>query len=182
MLVSEKRRLRELEIMSILGKLQIAHVGHLMALNAGGLGESGRRNALRVLREMENDGYLDSKRVGVKLFRVSGGGSRGFHGGMWEHTILRNDFVVWKGREFFENCRFEVPIRVRGKEVLRADIGIQKNGRWLFYEIDRLQKRSANILKIENYKKLNLDFKVVCYRDRLGMWSGCQHIFVEDFK
>lgn len=181
MLVSEKRKRRELEIISKLDKLQIAHVGQLMALNAGGLGEASRRNALRVLREMERDGYLDSKRIGVKLFRVRGGNDN-FHGGMWEHTLLRNDFAIWMGREFFENCRFEVPIRAKGKEILRADIGILQGGEWIFYEIDRRQSKRANIQKIEKYKKLNLDFRVVCYRHRVGMWTGCKHIVVEDFK
>jgi len=167
MLKSEIRRRRELEIISKLDKGGIMTIDQLRAIDAGGLGAGGRHNALRVLREMEDSGMVASKRVGMKLFSSDIRSRFGF----WEHTLMRNDFLI--ERDWFDICRMEIPIRVGGEIVLRADAGVFLNGEWLFIEVDRRQSRKANIQKIEKYKELKLNFMVVCYKERAGHFRGC---------
>lgn len=165
---SEIRRRREDRIVTQLDKLGVATVEQLRAVTD--LGRGGRANALRVLREMERDGFIVSKHVGVKLFSSDLRSRFGF----WEHILMRNDFLIDRG--WFEFARMEVPIRKGDEVVLRADAGIFLNGKWKFIEIDRRQSRRANIQKIEKYKELNLDVVFVCYEERKGHFEGMSTI------
>lgn len=175
--MSERRKRREVAILTALNKLGVANVEQLMKLNAGGLGNGGRRNALRVLSEMENDGFIDSKRVGVKLFCVKG---RGF--GQWEHKLLRNDFVIWKG--IFDKCRYEAKLKRNDVVRIVADVGVwsEQEG-WTFYEIDRLQKKKTNLEKLKVYNDLGAleRLVVVCYKERAHHFPDVRKIYVEDF-
>ena len=172
MIVSERRKLRELEITSKLAELRCATAKQLVRMGVGGLGRGGVRNALRVLGEMERDGLLVSRRVGVKLFSV--GGSFGH----WEHSLWRNEFIihVWGG---LEGVRIEVPIKVGGVERLRADAGRFLGGKWTFLEVDRTGKPAEIRAKVRGYRELGLDLVVFCPKIRGKYWD-CKQYYFED--
>lgn len=172
MLKSEIRRVREQEILSKLDKFGILTVDHLRKMNVAGLGKSGRRNCLRILNEMESKGLVRSKKVGMKLFAVNG---KGF--GHWEHTLLRNDFLVREGH--WRNCKIEVPVKRNGKVELVADAVIRGD---ICVEVDRMQKRSVNREKVKKYQELGVKVMAVCYRSRVDHWKGVPVSVVEDWK
>lgn len=171
MLKSEIRKEREAQILSRLNKLGVSGVWELMRLNVGGLGEGGRRNALRILNEMEEKGLVDSFRRELKIFCVSG---RGF--GHWEHRMMINKFLIKKG--LFDKAKIEPQVTINGKE-FRPDFIIplvtnpQTAKEWAYYEVDRKQKRKANQDKTQRYKELGLRLEVVCTPERVNMWKGC---------
>lgn len=171
MLKSEIRKEREARILSKLNKLGVASVWELMRLNAGGLGEGGRRNALRVLNEMEEKQLVSSMRKEFKIYCIYG---RGF--GHWEHRLMMNKFLIKK--HLFDKAVIEPKIKINGTD-FRPDFIIPKKSEpqtandWLFFEVDRKQKKKANIEKIKRYKEFGLKFEVVCTPERAGMWRGC---------
>src|SRR5699024_5477684 len=171
MLKSEIRKEREARILSKLNKLGVASVWELMRLNAGGLGEGGRRNALRVLNEMEEKQLVSSMRKEFKIYCIYG---RGF--GHWEHRLMMNKFLIKK--HLFDKAVIEPKIKINGTD-FRPDFIIPKKSEpqtandWLFFEVDRRQKKKANIEKIKRYKEFGLKFEVVCTPERAGMWRGC---------
>lgn len=164
---AELRKKRELEILSKLDKGGIMTIDQLMALGAGGLDKGSRRNALRVLREMEKDGLVTSKNVGRKLFSSD----KGSRFGNWEHTLMRNNFLIQRG--VFDKCKMEIPVKRNGKVELVADAGWQDERGWILLEVDRKQKLKENRRKIKVYKELGVRFEVVCYKERTYMWKGC---------
>ncbi|QBP06973.1 hypothetical protein [Virgibacillus phage Mimir87] len=170
MLKSEIRKEREARILSRLNKLGVSSVWELMRLNAGGLGEGGRRNALRVLNEMEEKELVISMRKEIKIYCVTG---RGF--GHWEHRMMMNKFLIKKG--LFDKAIIEPKIKINDIE-FRPDFMIPmipdpKNANdWLFYEVDRKQKKKANLEKIKRYRDFGLKFEVVCSPERSYMWKG----------
>lgn len=175
MTVSEIRKLRELEITSKLAEMGVATASQLRRLKVGGLERGGDRNALRVLGQMEKDGFLESRRYGVKVFGVRGGGF-----GFWEHHLWRNEFLIWKGWGLKgQEIRFEVPIKVRGVEVLRADVGRLEDGLWTFLEVDRTQKPGGIREKVARYKELGLKLVVFCPKIRGKYWD-CEQYYFED--
>lgn len=171
MTVSEKRKKRELDIISKLAKGGVMTAEQLRKVNAGGLGNGGLRNVHRVLGEMERAGTVVSKRYDRKIYRLKEKG--GF--GMWEHTLMRNDFLIEKG--WFRACRMEVPIKsADGEIVMKADAGINILGKWNFLEVDRRQDFRANREKIARYEQmlddgLKFDLWVVCYEERSDFWE-----------
>lgn len=174
---SELRKRRELEILRVIEKGQIMTAAQLRKLNVGRLGESSYRNTLRVLREMENDGHLMSKHVGMKLFSVNDGGRFGF----WEHVLVRNDFLIWKG--WFHSAFVERPLIVDDVEICRPDAIVVVNGEPLCIEVDRRQKKRTNIQKMEKYLEHNVKVGVVGYRTRLKEWPGNVAKYpIEDFR
>lgn len=168
---SEKRKIREQKIISSLNKLGVADVEIIKRLNIDGLGNTSDRNVLRVLNRMVDDGLLDTKRKEVKLFTIHG---RGF--GNYEHRLMMNRFLVRKG--LFYKARIEPKIKI-GSEVFQPDFivpfknGILKPEDFIYYEVDRKQKKKANLQKIERYKRLGLKFEVICTSDRSYMWKDC---------
>lgn len=171
MLKSEIRKEREARILSRLNKLGVASVWELMRLNVGGLGESGRRNALRVLNEMEEKGLVDSVRKEIKIFCVK---DRGF--GHWEHRMMMNKFLIKKG--LFDKAKIEPNIKINGID-FRPDFIIPRTPNpkeandWLYFEVDRKQKKKANLEKIQRYREFGLKFEVVCSPERSNQWKGC---------
>lgn len=165
MLVSERRKRRELDITSKLAKGRIMTGQQLWEVDAGGLRSGGGkvRNCMRVLREMEREGKVFSKRMNVKLFSLDN------KFGFWEHQLMLNDFLISRG--WFDLCRMEVPIKRDGEIVLRADAGIFLNGEWFMIEVDRTQKKKVNLEKIGKYKELDIKFGVVCYPEREAFWK-----------
>lgn len=163
-----------MDIISKLEKGKILTAEQLLRMDAGGLrsGGGGKKNVLRVMREMEADGLVSSKRVGTKLF-----GEVGSRFGFWEHTLMRNDFLIDKG--WFDVCQMEMPIRRNGGGgvVVRCDAGVNIMGQWHFIEVDRRQEKRANIQKIEKYKELEdggVDFElwIICYSERKRFWDS----------
>lgn len=171
MLKSEIRKKREQEIILSLNKLGIMTCDMFMKLNISGLGESSKRNTLRVLNRMVKDGFLDEKRKDVKMFVVKG---RGF--GYYEHDLMRNKFIINKG--MYKRVRIEPNIKI-GNDQFRPDFiyPIVNNAKtekdWCFYEVDRTQKMKVNYEKIERYKRLGLRFEVICPSHRIQLWKGC---------
>ena len=171
MLKSEIRKAREAKILSRLNKLGVASVWELMRLNAGGLGNGGRRNALRVLNEMEQKGLVDSMRKELKLFCIK---DRGF--GHWEHRLMMNRFLIKKG--LFDKAIIEPNIKINGIE-FRPDFIIPKvhdaksATDYIYFEVDRRQKKKANLEKIQRYKEYKLKFEIVCTPERAYIWKGC---------
>lgn len=163
MLVSEKRRLREAEILSCLNKLKVVDVRVLMKLNVGDLGKGSKRNCLRVMNEMVRDGLVRSVRKEVKLFYDVE--MRGI--GNWEHTLMRNRFIAEKGRRFYEEVKIEPRVILKGKEV-RPDMLCNE----IFYEVDRTQKMKVNREKIRRYIDGGVKFEIVCGQDRINLWKG----------
>ena len=163
--------MRERKIVSLLDKLKVVDVELFMMCNVDGLGNTSRRNVLRVLNRMVEDGILDEKRIDVKMYCLKGVGF-----GYWEHRLLMNKFIVGNG--LLNRVRIEPLVSVKGVE-FRPDFIVpivskpQGLGDWKFYEVDRRQKRKVNHEKIERYKRLGLKFEVVCERDRNYMWKGC---------
>lgn len=166
MLVSEKRRLRESEILLCLNKLRVVDVGVLMKLDVGDLGKGSKRNVLRVMNEMVRDGLIKEVRKEVKLFYDAD--MRGL--GNWEHTLMRNRFIAEKGRRFYEDVKIEPRVMLRGKEV-RPDMLYDG----IFYEVDRTQKMKINKEKIERYMRGGVKFEVICGPDRVRLWKG--HVY-----
>lgn len=168
---SEIRKLREMEIIQLLNKLGVADVEIMKRLNVSGLGKTTNRNVLRVLNKMVDDGLLDSMRREIKIFSVAG---RGF--GHWEHRLLMNKFIVRKG--YFHKARIEKKVKIN-HEVFVPDFYVPlvvhpgSPADFVFYEVDRRQKKKANDKKIERYKRLGLKFEVVCSAERKYMWKGC---------
>lgn len=168
---SEIRRQREQEIISSLNKLGIADVEIVKRLNISNLGETSDRNVLRVLNKMVDDGLLDCMRKDIKLFTIKG---KGF--GHYEHRLLMNRFLVRKG--LFHKARIEPKIKI-GNDSFQPDFivpmkdGILTAKDYIYYEVDRRQKRKANMLKIDRYNRLGLKFEIVCPSDRTYMWKGC---------
>lgn len=156
--------------MAIIGALDkggIMTARQLWQLDVGGLGSGSVRNCLRVLREMERDGILVSRHVGVKLFSLR---EKGLKFGFWEHRLLLIDFLIY--RDWFDDSMLEVPIRVDGVEVLKADAGVLIDGKWHFIEVDRRQKLKANKEKIKRYRGLNnVNLWVVCDDVRVNFWK-----------
>ncbi|WP_200415926.1 hypothetical protein [Virgibacillus salexigens] len=171
MLKSEIRKEREAQILSRLNKLGVSGVWELMALNAGGLGSGGRRNAHRVLSEMEEKDLINSTRKEIKIFCVAG---RGF--GHWEHRMMMNKFLIKKG--LFDKAKIEPQVKINGQE-FRPDfmIPLVNNPKtakeWAYFEVDRKQKKKANLEKIQRYKEFGLRLEVVCTPERASMWKGC---------
>lgn len=171
MLKSEIRKEREAKILSRLNKLGVSGVWELMTLNVSGLGEGGRRNALRILNEMEEKGLVDSTRKEIKIYCVKG---RGF--GHWEHRMMMNKFLIKKG--IFDKAKIEPTVTINGKE-FRPDFMIPRKhdaksaADYVYYEVDRRQKKKANLEKMQRYKELGLRFEVVCSPERVNMWRGC---------
>ncbi len=171
MLKSEIRKEREARILSRLNKLGVSSVWELMRLNAGGLAEGGRRNALRVLNEMEEKELVASMRKEIKIYCVTG---RGF--GHWEHRMMMNKFLIKKG--LFDKAIIEPKIKINDIE-FRPDFIIAKTPDpktatdYVYFEVDRKQKKKANLEKIERYKKFGLKFEVICSMERVSMWKGC---------
>lgn len=172
MLKSKIRKLREQEIISLLNKLRVVDVEMIQNVNVSNLGNTSRRNVLRVLNEMVKDGLLDTIRSEVKLYSVKG---RGF--GHLEHTLMMNRFLIKNG--LFHKARIEPKIKINDIEFI-PDFIVPKVDNpknqydWVFYEVDRKQKKRANILKIERYKEMGLTFEVVCSPERNYMWNGCK--------
>ena len=171
MLRSEVRKEREAKILSKLDKLGISSTYELIKLDAGGLGRGGRRNALRVLNEMEIKGLVDYTRKEFKLFCVKG---RGF--GHWEHRMMMNKFLIKKG--LFYKAHIEPTVTINKIE-FRPDFIVpihpepQTPKDYIFYEVDRRQKKKANMEKIKRYKEFGLKFEVVCTAERVSMWKNC---------
>lgn len=172
---TELRRLRELEILTQLAKFGILTVSQMQGLNVAGFGSSGRRNVLRVLREMEEDGHIVSKHVGKKLFAMPGS-----RFGLWEHRELLVDFLLWKG--WADNCHVERPIMHNGVEVIRPDAVVTTSNGLLCIEVDRRQKLSVNKQKVLTYKELGLRMIAVCYRGRGHHFEGCVREYIEDWR
>ncbi|APC48943.1 hypothetical protein BME96_12395 [Virgibacillus halodenitrificans] len=171
MLKSEIRKEREARILSRLNKLGVASAWELMRLNAGGLGEGGRRNALRILNEMTEKGLLECSRKEIKIFCVAG---RGF--GHWEHRMMMNKFLIIRG--LFDKAKIEPTVTINGKE-FRPDFMVPRvsdpktANDYVYYEVDRKQKKKANLEKIQRYKELGLRFEIICSPERVRMWKGC---------
>ncbi|GGJ48372.1 hypothetical protein [Virgibacillus salexigens] len=171
MLKSEIRKEREAQILSRLNKLGVSGVWELMRLDVSNLGKSGRHNALRVLNGMEKKGLVDSMTKEVKIFCVAG---RGF--GHWEHRMMMNKFLIKKG--LFEKAKIEPQVKINGQD-FRPDfmIPLVNNPKtakeWAYFEVDRKQKRKANLEKIQRYKEFGLRLEVVCTPERASMWKGC---------
>lgn len=88
---------------------------------------------------------------------------------------MRNDFLIEKG--WFDICRMEIPIKRNGELILRADAGVQIDGKWLFIEVDRRQSKRANMEKVRKYTELGLDFIVVCYKERARHFPNVDKVF-----
>lgn len=168
---SELRRIREGKIISSLNKLGVADIRLIKRLNISNLGITSDRNVLRVMNRMVDDGLLDSVRKEIKLYAIKG---RGF--GHYEHRMMMNEFLVYKG--LFYKAKIEPKIKLGG-DIFKPDFIVPrvdnpKNEQdWTFYEVDRRQKKKANMLKIERYKRLGLHFEVVCKPERNYMWKDC---------
>lgn len=156
-----------------MGKFGVMSSHQVWRSGVAGLRGGGVRNTLRVLREMELDGLVVSERYACKVWAVGGGGF-----GHWEHALVRNDFLLWKG--WLWDCDIEVPVRKGGEVVLVADAAVRLNGDWLFIEVDRRQKKKANLEKVRTYGSLGVKFCVVCYRSRGGHFPGCVKYYIED--
>ncbi|WP_139343319.1 hypothetical protein [Virgibacillus siamensis] len=121
---------------------------------------------------MEERGLVDSVKKEQKIFCVKG---RGF--GHWEHRMMINKFLIKNG--LLHKAKIEPTITVKGI-VFKPDFVIPitddpKNQHdYIYYEVDRKQKKKANMDKIERYKKLNLQFEVICTPERKNMWKGCK--------
>ena len=168
---SELRKMREKEIISLLNKLKIVDVEIIKRVNVSNLGHTSDRNVLRVLNKMVDDGFLDSIRKENKLYAIKGYGF-----GHYEHRLMMNKFIVRKG--YLNKVKIEPKIKI-GVDEFRPDFIVPIVNRpktekdWCFYEVDRKQKKKANINKIERYRRLGLKFEVVCGVERNYMWKGC---------
>lgn len=172
---SELRKIREERILSTLAKGRIMTAAQLRAVGAGGLDKGGQRNALRVLAEMERDGLVVSKNVGVKLFALPG--SRFGH---WEHQLILVDFLIWKG--WFKTAEIERPLMKGGEVLIVPDAVIRLVNGIMAIEVDRRQKLRTNREKMEIYKREGIPFCVVCYKERGKYWEGCVKYYIEDFR
>lgn len=154
-------------------KFGILTVDQMRKMNVGGFGESGRRNALRVLGEMEAYGLIISKHVGKKLFALPGS-----RFGFWEHKEILVNYLIWKG--YWKECRIEYPLMDGKKEIIRPDAIVGDPKDFTCIEVDRRQSKQANLQKIKIYEEYGIKFKVVCYRSRAGHFPGCVREYIED--
>jgi len=43
---------------------------------------------------------------------------------------------------------------------------------YIYFEVDRLQKKKTNHVKISRYKRLGLKVEIVCRTERVYIWKG----------
>lgn len=174
MLIYEKRRKREQQILHFLDKMKVMDVRLLKKANVSNLGRTSDRNVLRVMQSMEEKGLVKSQRKEVKLWYMD-------KLGQWEHRLMMNHFIVDKG--LLNRAIIEPKISVKG-ETFRPDFmiqvgsGLNSSKDYVFYEVDRTQKRKVNEDKISRYKRLGLKFEFICYEERKHMFKHCVYHIV----
>lgn len=167
MTVSQKRRIRETEILGVLAKGGIMTAEQLWKLNVSGFRSGSVRNVHRVLREMENNREIISKRVDRKLYALPGS-----RFGFWEHRLALIDFLIKK--KWFDIAQLEIPVKKNGEVILKADAGVNIMGKWHFVEVDRRQKLKENRCKVRRYSEIDIEYElwVVCFRERESFWRA----------
>ncbi|MGG1600972.1 replication-relaxation family protein [Paenibacillus naphthalenovorans] len=118
---------------------------------------SGRRNALRILNAIQDEGYLNNFHEGELVWYLSAKGRREIgseivrkRSPLVQHTIMRNEVYVTYQPDVF---KAEYPVRWDGRELV-ADAIFRKNGVYTFLEIDITQSMTANEKKIVAYREL----------------------------
>lgn len=157
-------------ILSFMNDLGVVDVRLLKAANIDGLGNTSNRNILRVIRRLEEEKLVKSMRKEIKLFTTSDGT---FH--HWEHHLLRNRFIVDKG--IWKQVIIEPKVTVKGETfipdfVLPLVPHPHRAEDYIYFEVDRLQKKKTNHEKIARYKRLGLKVEIVCRPERVYIWKG----------
>lgn len=123
----------------------------------------GERNAQRILRRMERDRSIACTRRECKVYYLSNRGKERIGSNQSKlgrnkirHTLLRNDLYIKLGMP--DNWETEVPINIGGETILIADAMYEKDGRYIFVEIDNVQTMRTNYDKIKRYKELSTTF------------------------
>lgn len=166
----ERHRKRQGIILSYLNKLGILDIDMIMKLNIDGLGDTTKRNVLRVMQNLEERGLIKSVRKEVKLFMLI---DRKYS--HIEHRLMMNRFICNNG--YYHTVKLEPLIKISGEE-FRPDFVVPKIDNpklatdWKYFEVDRTQKKNVNMQKAKRYKDLGLQFEVVCGIERVYMWKG----------
>ncbi len=168
--MSSQRKNRISKILLNLNKLGILDVEMIQKLNIDGLGNTSKRNVLRVMHDLEKEGYIKSIRNEVKLFTLPD--QKITH---LEHRLMMNRFIVNNG--YVNIAQIEPSVKING-ETFKPDFMIpkikepKKATDWKYFEVDRKQKKKTNMEKIQRYKNFGLQFEVVCGIERSYMWKG----------
>lgn len=168
MLSRQKNRVAK--ILSYLNKFGVLDVEMIQRLNIDGLGNTTKRNVLRVMDNLEKDGYIKSKRHYVKLFMLTD-----YTITHLDHRLMMNRFIIKNG--YAKKAIIEPNVKING-ESFRPDFMIPKVDEpklasdWKYFEVDRKQKKKTNMQKIQRYKDYGLQFEVVCGIERTYMWKG----------
>ena len=168
--MSKQNKNRIAKILSHLNSLGVLDVEMIQQLNIDGLGETTKRNVLRVMDNLEKEGYIKSIRHGVKLFMLPD-----YKLTYIDHRLMINRFIVNNG--YNKVARIEPTVKINGEQ-FKPDFMIPKvqNPKlatdWKYFEVDRKQKKKTNMQKIQRYKDFGLQFEVVCGIERTYMWKG----------
>lgn len=168
--VLEKRKKRIGMILSYLNKLGVMDVDMIMKMNIDGLGDTGKRNVLRVMQRLEDDGYIKSVRKERKLYMLKDNVYKNVN-----HRLMMNRFLVNHG--YVNVVKIEPKMIVNGVKfqpdfIIPKVSNPKKASDWRYFEVDRTQKKKVNMDKVKRYKDLGLNFEIVCGVERVYMWKG----------
>lgn len=119
------------------------------------------RTTSRIMKALEDDGFVNSFRDGEKVYYLSREGRDRIGSNrirtktiQARHFIMRNSLYIafgspatWKNEQRFA-------IKERKDLSIKADATFVRDGRYHIVEIDHTQKMNANRAKIEKYRKL----------------------------
>lgn len=119
------------------------------------------RTTSRIMKALEDDGFVNSFRDGEKVYYLSREGRDRIGSNrirtktiQARHFIMRNSLYIafgspatWKNEQRFA-------IKERKDLSIKADATFVRDGRYHIVEIDHTQKMAANRAKIEKYRKL----------------------------
>ncbi len=119
------------------------------------------RTTSRIMKALEDEGYVNSFRDGEKVYYLSREGRERIGSSrirtktvQARHYIMRNSLYIafnapptWKNEQRFA-------IKERKDLSIKADATFVKDGRYHIVEIDHTQKMAVNRTKIEKYRKL----------------------------
>lgn len=141
-----------------------------MIMKVSGFHSTSKRNVLRVMKRMEDEGYLKSQRKEFKVWCL-----KGDRFGNVEHRLMMNKFICQNG--WYRKAIIEPDLNLGGFK-FRPDFMIpmvedaKKPTDFRFFEVDRTQKMNVNKKKIERYQRLGLRFEFICPAYNVERYKG----------
>ncbi|CDQ17926.1 hypothetical protein BN982_00166 [Halobacillus karajensis] len=156
MLQSEKRYLREEQILTTLNNLGFATRKQIQVIEK--LGSD--RNAARILKRMENEKSIQSFRREFKVYSLTHHGKEligsskdlktGASDRLVDHTLMRNELYIKLGMPIDWRTEKELLYNKQQDRIV-VDAMYSRNGEWHFVEVDNKQTMKNNREKLKKY-------------------------------